>query len=882
MNKMKKKVAMILMVCFMVTMCFSVTAFAATWKYTDTTNNHWAYQQVGRMVARGVIGGYEDNTIRPDHDVTQFEAVLMAMRVMGLENEASNVADGEYLPFTIPKWDGAYESAVVAYRHGLIDTADFAYDQPASREWVAKLLVKVLNKESAMESASGTYLPFSDVASIGSAYNNYIKYAYSIDLLGGYPDGTYKPQRNVSRAELAAFLTRAENKMTIKADNLIIGKITGINGVGITVSDRTVYATTNAMLFDKDGNEITTSSLKVDDTVYLVYDNNLVTYLEVYDPAVAPSVSGVYNIEGVINYISNDRHAIVVKDANDKLTTIVVSDTTVIKQAKDNASLTIANLVVNEEVGVTLGSDKQTAVQIVVKNEVAADTKSGVIYLVDANNNLIVMNRNGSLETYTMAKGMEVSVTGKLNATVNDLAIGNVAEFKAEDGVMNAIVVTSVGTTTTKPVDNSKVTITSIDTDKKILIYTTANNDLEVNYYTADTSFEIDGFERDASYLSVGDIATLVFNGEYISKVVVNNSANLLSSTAIGVLYSLDTTNRLIFVDYNGELKNYKIASNATINYNGNKSYLTALKQGMNVRLVVVGQEVTTIIADDYIRATVTAVDTSVRTITVKTADGISKKYNVRSDAYVEKFGISVNGLSAVKKGDNVLMILLGTSVDEILVITDETVTVTQAASGSSKTIYVKGSDGIEKSLYVNEYAITLTVPGVSYPDVYDLKKGESIHVYLIGEELISIESSQKVVGTVSAISVANGTFTLTTFDGTKENYALDADSKVMINDVQYSNLNNVTMNDRVMVTRYIDGTLEVRKLNVRTSDVAVNNMTYIFLVNSAANGDWTGYELAEGCYIHSGNTVIASNAIKAKDTVTLYYYGDMAYEVIK
>ena len=169
----KKKVAIVLLIAFAMTMLVPVSAFAASFK--DISSDHWAIQQIDRMNARGIIGGYEDGTVRANNPVTQFEAVLMASRMMGLEYDASK-SKGTYLPFAYPSWDGAYNSAVAAYEAGLIDAADFNHSAPASREWITKLLIKVLDAEKQLGTGTST-MPFSDKGSISSKYQNYVQLA---------------------------------------------------------------------------------------------------------------------------------------------------------------------------------------------------------------------------------------------------------------------------------------------------------------------------------------------------------------------------------------------------------------------------------------------------------------------------------------------------------------------------------------------------------------------------------------------------------------------------------------------------------------------------------------------------------------------------------
>ena len=113
----------------------STMALAGNVRYKDIASDHWAYQSIYKMSAQDVIAGYEDTTVRADNNITQFEAICFAVRVMGLDKDTANVAKGEYLPFNIPDWDGAYETAVVAYKANLIDADDFSRSDCGGNMW---------------------------------------------------------------------------------------------------------------------------------------------------------------------------------------------------------------------------------------------------------------------------------------------------------------------------------------------------------------------------------------------------------------------------------------------------------------------------------------------------------------------------------------------------------------------------------------------------------------------------------------------------------------------------------------------------------------------------------------------------------------------------
>ena len=51
--------------------------------YTDIATGHWAYDDIYKAEARGLLSGYTDGTVRPDAYITRAEAAVMLDRIIG-------------------------------------------------------------------------------------------------------------------------------------------------------------------------------------------------------------------------------------------------------------------------------------------------------------------------------------------------------------------------------------------------------------------------------------------------------------------------------------------------------------------------------------------------------------------------------------------------------------------------------------------------------------------------------------------------------------------------------------------------------------------------------------------------------------------------------
>ncbi|MEE8407273.1 MAG: S-layer homology domain-containing protein, partial [Acidimicrobiia bacterium] len=78
----------------------------------------------------------------------------------------------------------------------------FCPDRLVTRAEMAAFLIRALGLESQMPGFQGT---FSDVAA-DEWYTPYVEALADLGITDGYPDGTYRPQASVTRAEMAKFL----------------------------------------------------------------------------------------------------------------------------------------------------------------------------------------------------------------------------------------------------------------------------------------------------------------------------------------------------------------------------------------------------------------------------------------------------------------------------------------------------------------------------------------------------------------------------------------------------------------------------------------------------------------------------------------------------
>ena len=109
--------------------------------------------------------------------------------------------------------DTKYEEAVdILSELKIIDGYEDNTYKPGNsvkRSELAKLIIVALGKDSGAELLKGS-TDFSDV-SAGHWASGYINYASKLEIINGYPDGTFRPDATVSYVEASAMLLRALN-----------------------------------------------------------------------------------------------------------------------------------------------------------------------------------------------------------------------------------------------------------------------------------------------------------------------------------------------------------------------------------------------------------------------------------------------------------------------------------------------------------------------------------------------------------------------------------------------------------------------------------------------------------------------------------------------
>jgi len=176
-----------------------------TASFADTTG-HWAETTINTLAAANYVQGMGNSIYAPENNVTRAEAMTMAMNLLRIDGTPYK---GQFSDVKSTDWFASNLQTAVDI--GLIDPVmtiggKFRPNDAITREEAATLFAGVAKlKNEAPESKSNV---FADDSVITAWAKEAVYDAVNYGILKGYPDGSFGPAKNITRAEAATMLYR--------------------------------------------------------------------------------------------------------------------------------------------------------------------------------------------------------------------------------------------------------------------------------------------------------------------------------------------------------------------------------------------------------------------------------------------------------------------------------------------------------------------------------------------------------------------------------------------------------------------------------------------------------------------------------------------------
>ncbi len=189
------------MILFASTMTISsvptVTALAAT-----DTNGHWAESTINKWTASGYISGYPDGTFRPNNAISRAEFVTLANKAFSY-NVPTSIS---FKDLDTSHW--AYSEIQKGVSAGYIkgDAAGtFRPGAAVTRQEAAVMMAQIKQLQQNANSA----LSYTDYNSIANWAKPYVGAVSNVKIMQGFPNGAFRPQTSMTRAEAVTALENA-------------------------------------------------------------------------------------------------------------------------------------------------------------------------------------------------------------------------------------------------------------------------------------------------------------------------------------------------------------------------------------------------------------------------------------------------------------------------------------------------------------------------------------------------------------------------------------------------------------------------------------------------------------------------------------------------
>ena len=206
------------------------------------TADHFAYVQ-----------GYPDGTVKPAGNITRAETAAILFRLMdeGSRKTYYSTKSG-FRDVASGSWYNTYVATL--NNAGVITDSSNGYFRPNEAITRAELAAMLAN----FTETTGAANYFNDVSAKYWAANA-IAICAKLGWITGYPDGTFRPDKNVTRAELMAMINRATGRAPKSADAFLPGMKTWIDNTSDKWYYLDVQEATNSHSYTVKGSETWTA-----------------------------------------------------------------------------------------------------------------------------------------------------------------------------------------------------------------------------------------------------------------------------------------------------------------------------------------------------------------------------------------------------------------------------------------------------------------------------------------------------------------------------------------------------------------------------------------------------------------------------------------------
>ncbi len=199
MTKFLSKPLSIVLCCLMLFSSILPVFGATTTDYTS----HWAKASIQSALDSGISKGYPDGSFKPDHSITRAEFFSLVNNTF----KFTTLSESTYTDVPSNAWYAPVVSIAkqAGYTIGYTDGSIRPLSQISRQETAV-----ILSRIKTLTATSDT-IPYTDAASVASWSKQALIAATQAKIMIGYPDGSFKPEAEITRAEALVAITNCFN-----------------------------------------------------------------------------------------------------------------------------------------------------------------------------------------------------------------------------------------------------------------------------------------------------------------------------------------------------------------------------------------------------------------------------------------------------------------------------------------------------------------------------------------------------------------------------------------------------------------------------------------------------------------------------------------------
>ncbi len=850
------------------------------------TSNHWAKKFISKIALLGFAQG-NNGKFLPEDSISQQESVIMITNMMGLQDKIDeNVASN--LPIKVAAWAQPYvvlalSEKLITMSEELSSVSDDWGAEPASREWITKLIIRAIGQQAQAALANNDDTGFTDEDKISDGYVGYINIGQSLSIVNGLPDGSFNPKGQIKRAEMAVLLGQAEQHLQERSAMIANGTVVSTNAFSIQIEENSgqvkTYTTHPNAGFYMEGsnNSIAVSSISVGEYLTIIHEQGIAYYVEVSDEKVI-----MESFKGTLESISRVDLTILLNVEGASTSFKYAADVEVTNEAKglSLSDLTVDSTLVLKRIS---GAESTEITHIFVETAPVFKTVVGTIDNVQATNRIVKVKETTTGESvdYDIPTAMVITSGTRALTNLNELNVDDEVTVELKDDVVTSFTITKpsiiVEEGIVRSVNVADAIITLFAPNNKFVGYSMDNNALIL----------ITGLDG-------ADLADIQENDEVLIQL---NSNNLI--TKITVLNrSIETKRGLLFFSYDPDsnfvfLKKdksslpeaYEMSASTTLAVGDTTVSIATLSTfftaGKKVDITYTGDRLMAMNISTKYDGELLSINTITKTIKLN-----SDNYGELSLTYttlpsVEIFGKTNASVSDLAIGSEV-QVVLDSNQDKAIQIKLFSTRIYKVATKYTYKLTVTGETTTTSDI-LNVTSIPITHHAKSIATYADITDHMYIEATMAGSTTTAIYIPAVTVGKLTSVSATGGSITIEEYGKAAKAINNLTSVRVVKNGLTTTTLSSIAVNDRVEIVVGKKGSSWITVLTpVKKGFIGYTAATKTVEVTRTLLSEPNKFILADNAYIHKGTTVLTASSLTRNDQIMIYFLDGKIAEIEK